>query len=159
VAKNDLEPVIRQAATRKLTSQADLAWIAINDPNRQVRSTAAELMNNVQALVEAATKKAGAPEEKTKASASSVPPPDKKQKPPKIPENGGTKPFWLDFSFDDSEAARSALDADVPKSKGEIYFANPTRSYNPPDAIAKAPWDKLFKDYEFIGDLLVKKAP
>ncbi|MDR2686694.1 MAG: endolytic transglycosylase MltG, partial [Oscillospiraceae bacterium] len=50
---------------------------------------------------------------------------------PDTPENGGTKPFWLDFSFDDSEAARSALDADTPKSKGEVYFANPTRSFKP----------------------------
>ena len=50
---------------------------------------------------------------------------------PNTPENGGTKPFWLDFSFDDSEAARSALDADTPKSKGEVYFANPTRSFKP----------------------------
>ena len=50
---------------------------------------------------------------------------------PNTPENGGTKPFWLDFSFDDSEAARSALDADMPQSKGEVYFANPTRSFKP----------------------------
>jgi len=56
---------------------------------------------------------------------------DGKPNGPNTPENGGTKPFWLDFSFDDSEAARSALDADTPKSKGEIYFANPTRSFNP----------------------------
>ena len=51
---------------------------------------------------------------------------------PEPPENGGTKPFWLDMSFDDSEAARSALDADVPRPKGEVYFANPTRAFQPP---------------------------
>ena len=50
---------------------------------------------------------------------------------PNTSENGGTKPFWLDFRFEDSEATRSALDADEPKSKGEIYFANPTRSFHP----------------------------
>ena len=48
------------------------------------------------------------------------------------PEDGGTKPFWLDFRFDDSEAARSALDAEPPKPKGEVYFANPTRTFQPP---------------------------
>jgi len=54
------------------------------------------------------------------------------------PEDGGTKPFWLDFRFDDSEAARSALDADVPRSKGEVYFANPTRTFAPvePEPVA-----------------------
>ncbi|MCL2495729.1 MAG: endolytic transglycosylase MltG [Oscillospiraceae bacterium] len=51
------------------------------------------------------------------------------QNSPKKPDN--TKPFWLDFNLDDSEAARSALDADLPQSKGEVYFANPTRSIRP----------------------------
>ena len=50
---------------------------------------------------------------------------------PNAPEQGDAKPFWLDFRFDDSEAARSALDADTPKSKGEVYFASPTRSFRP----------------------------
>ncbi|MDR0531744.1 MAG: hypothetical protein LBG83_06765 [Oscillospiraceae bacterium] len=53
-AKEDVEPTIRQSATKKLTGQADLAWIAINDPTLLVRSTAAELMTDVTALVKAA---------------------------------------------------------------------------------------------------------
>jgi len=62
---------------------------------------------------------------------------DKKNN-PNTPEGEGTRPFWLDFRLDDSEAARSALDADMPRPKGEVYFANPTRSFQPP-APAPAP--------------------
>jgi UPF0755 protein len=50
---------------------------------------------------------------------------------PGAPEGGEPKPFWLDFRFDDSEASRSALDADTPAPKGEVYFANPTRPLGP----------------------------
>ena len=50
---------------------------------------------------------------------------------PGAPEGGETRPFWLDFSFEDSEASHSALDADTPASKGEVYFANPTRTFPP----------------------------
>ena len=50
-------------------------------------------------------------------------------KPQGKPEEGGTRPFWLDFKFDDSEASRSALDADTPRPKGEVYFANNTRTF------------------------------
>jgi len=60
---------------------------------------------------------------------------DDRNNPQGNPEDGGTKPFWLDFRFDDSEAARSALDADVPRPKGEVYFANPTRSFTPPPVL------------------------
>jgi len=55
----------------------------------------------------------------------------KTEKKPAPPLNGETKPYWLDFSFDDSEATRSTLDADMPTSKGEVYFANPTRTFKP----------------------------
>ena len=54
IAKTDVEPAIRQAATKKLTSQDTLGWITINDPTPMVRSTAAELMTDVSALVKAA---------------------------------------------------------------------------------------------------------
>jgi len=54
-----------------------------------------------------------------------------RQSHPNTPEEGGARPFWLDFRFDDSEASRSALDADTPASKGEVYFANPTRPIGP----------------------------
>jgi len=54
---------------------------------------------------------------------------DNRQQNPNTPEGGGTRPFWLDFRFDDSEASRSALEADTPTSKGEVYFANPTRPF------------------------------
>ncbi|MCL2300720.1 MAG: endolytic transglycosylase MltG [Firmicutes bacterium] len=50
---------------------------------------------------------------------------------PNKPEEGETRPFWLDFRFDDSEASRSALDADTPRPKGEVYFANSTRTFQP----------------------------
>ena len=58
------------------------------------------------------------------------------------PEDGGTKPFWLDFKFDDGEDARSALDADLPKPKGEVYFANQTRAFRPAPAAPLPPGDK-----------------
>jgi len=54
VAKTDVESTIRQAATRKLTSQETLAWIAIHDQALPVRTTAAELMTDISALVKAA---------------------------------------------------------------------------------------------------------
>jgi len=58
---------------------------------------------------------------------------------PNAPEGGETKPFWLDFSFGDSEASRSALEADPPAPKGEVYFANPTRPLGPLPPAADAP--------------------
>jgi len=59
---------------------------------------------------------------------------------PGAPEGRETRPFWLDFSFDDSEASHSALEADTPTSKGEVYFANsPTREFQAqPEAPAPA---------------------
>lgn len=107
-----------------------------------------------------------------KTSAPSAPSPSKQKNPsPSVSpqkkdnpaEEGGPKPFWLDFRFDDSDASRSALDADTPAPKGEVYFANPTRPLRPlppPSATTgNASLDRLFKDYDFNGDLLVKKAP
>ncbi|MDR1734943.1 MAG: hypothetical protein LBR73_08710 [Oscillospiraceae bacterium] len=60
VSREDSVPAIRKAAAQKLTSQDDLAYVAINDIDVQVRAAAGALITDATALAKAAQAQAEA---------------------------------------------------------------------------------------------------